>query len=368
MGKPVTDRILGPLTRRTALRLGLSSGVAFGLAACAPATSSVVSPAAASASAAVAIPTDPPELFDLVKKAQVEGTLTWYSSAVPNAIAILGGGFTGKYGIPVNIVRLVSAPQATRFTAEAEGGKMVADVIQMSDLAFLDTATKKGWLAKPTPAQIPALKAWPSKFSLYGSSYMQAMGLYDIAYNTNLVKGNDIPDKWEKVLDPKWKNLIMMSDPRNNLPNQSWLYLMRKTFGDSFLKGLGQQNLKLTTSTAIGINSVASGEVAMIVPTNYWSNVPLISAGAPIAEAYPTPTTAAEQWMALVQGAPHPSAAALFFHYALSLEGQMVECKNLCTSALNAPGTIPLPDGYVSPPVAEATAQKAELLGLIGLQ
>jgi iron(III) transport system substrate-binding protein len=143
---------------------------------------------------------------------------------------------------------------------------------------------------------------------------------------------------------------------------------MSKTYGDSFVERLGAQDLKLVDSTTTGANSVAAGDVVMLAPSNHWSNTPLIEQGAPIVDAHPAPTTGTEQWMGMVRNAPHPNAAQLFVNYALSPEGQTAECTNLCTSVLSAPGAIPLPVGYVSPPLEAADAQKADLLALLGIQ
>src|SRR5205814_1210380 len=102
------------LSRREALKLGLSTSVALGFAACggSSAPTAGASPKTISAQPSAA----------LIKAAQTEGTLTFYSAAVPNALALLIGGFTGAYGISVNLVRLVSATQEIRFTAEVQSG------------------------------------------------------------------------------------------------------------------------------------------------------------------------------------------------------------------------------------------------------
>ena len=38
-----------------------------------------------------------------------------------------------------------------------------------------------------------------------------------IAYNTDLVKGDDIPDGWSDLLDPKWKGKIGVATPTSAL-------------------------------------------------------------------------------------------------------------------------------------------------------
>lgn len=357
-----------PIDRRVALKWGLGGVAMLGLAACGSNGKSSPGGPSSAATGSVSVPTNA-AFDDLVKAAQKEGSVTMYSAASPGATGLLTGGFTGKYGIPVKVTRLVSEPLETRVTAEIQAGKPVADIIQLSDSAWLtNTATKQGWLATPKPSDVPAVSTWPAKYVINKQAYLQAMGLFDIVHNTELVTGSDVPQQWKDVLNPKLKGKIMLPDPRSNNADLAFFYFLGKLYGDSFLQQLGDLKPQLTMSTVTGVNSVASGDAWLMLPTNHWSNTDLIAAGAPIQDTYPTPTTAAEEWMAMVAHSPHPNAAKLFFNWALSSEGQQTECgKMLCTSVLNVPGSIPFPSDYSSPPVNEATADRAHILGLLGL-
>lgn len=357
---------------RTSVRAGLRLGVVFiAVAATLVGCSSAAAPNASprpKPSGSIDVPSTS-STDALVAAAQKEGGLNLYSAAVPNALALLAGAFTGMYNIPVNVTRLVSVPLQTQFTAEVEAGKPVADIVQMSDSDWMSkTATADQWFETPDPADVPSVAKWPKNYILGGQAYLQSLGLYDIAYNSDVVTGKDIPKTWKDVLDKKWQGKIMLVDPRSNNAQLAWMYEMDKLYGDDFLKKLGALKPQYSLSTAVGINSVASGDAAMIVPTNHWSNTPLIAAGAPIVDTYPSPTTSAEEWMAMVKNSPHPAAAKLFLNFALSPYGQLAMCKDLCTSVLNVPGTIPFPAKYISPPITEAVADRAHLLALLGLK
>jgi iron(III) transport system substrate-binding protein len=357
------DRIFEwQLSRREALRLGLTGGVALGIAACGGA-------APASATIKPSIPAAAAPTSALVKAAQAEGALTFYTATALTSSAQVAGAFTGAYGIPVSVQRLVSAPLEVRFTAEMQAGKPVADLIQLSDTAWLNsTGIPKGWLATPDTSEIPAANGWPAKYILGNTAYLQNTSIEGIGYNTDLVKGRDVPTKWTDLLNPKWKGSINMTDPRSNNVVLSWCLLMDQTYGDSFLTKLGQQNLQLDAGGG-GPAALAAGSVAIQIISSQTQIGTLQAAGAPVkCTAFDAPTVGAEEWTALVKGAPHPNAAKLFFNFALSVPGQIAACKSLCSSVLVAPGTINLPKQYQSPPIDQAISNRARLLGLMGLK
>ncbi len=355
----------GRLTRRTALLTTGAAGLAaLGLGACAAGSSTPTTATSAPAAGGTEGATG---LEEMAQKAKAEGSVNVYSAAPQNATEQLAKEFTAKYGVAVNITRLVSSPLAARFSAEAQTGQVVADTLQMSDVTFMSRAMQEGWLVKLDNATVPAARDWPARFQQNNTIFVQALALESILYNTQLAKGSDAPTRWEDLLNPMWKGKIMLVDVRSAANALGWLYYMRTTYGDSFVQRLGAQDLKLIDSTTTGANSVAAGDVVMLAPSNHWSNTPLIEQGAPIVDAHPAPNTGVEQWMGAAKNPPHPNASLLYMNFALSVPGQVVECKDLCSSVLDAPGTLKLPEGYVSPPIDEAAAQKNTLLALLGL-
>jgi ABC-type Fe3+ transport system substrate-binding protein len=353
------------LSRRDALRYGLGGGLALGLAACGASGSAPPSPAASAAN--IVQPS-----FDLIKAAQKEANLTLYSASSGGGGAQVAGAFTATYGIPVNLVILSSAPQEVRFAAEVQGGKVVADILQLSDLAWITgTAVPKGWLDTPQASDIPAMNGWPQDFVKGGLAYVVTVSPLGLAYNSDKVKGSDVPKQWNDLLKPRWTGLIGMDDLRANTVDLSWLYNMQQTpeYGDAWLTKLAAQRLQISPSPQL-VNSVASGDLAMYIPAT-WTNVsPLKVAGAPLVWFVPPgPVTGSEQYMVIAKGSPHPNAARLFFNFALSQAGQIAYCKSVCSSVANPTpeGTLSLPKGYKSPPIDAAVANRAKTLSLVGL-
>ena len=369
----MTDSAVGrvALTRRQLVRVFAFGAAGALVAACTPAPPVVptTAPSAASSSAgapaaAAAGPSDA-----LVKAAKDEGTLTWYTAVPPPAITPLVKAFTDQYGVKVEVNRQTSGTLGTLLKSEIEGGKVIVDVIEMGDVVTMQGAADKGWLVKPAPTDVPALQSWPAKwtYTAQGATYPQAIAVYTITYNSQLA-GADAPKDWQSLADPKWKGKLILGDPRASTQFLDFINSLSKQYGAEFIKSIAAQQPQYTASLVTGINSVASGDAVVMAPGAHWINTDLIDKGAPLADAYPAPAmSGSEQWIGLVKGAPHPNAAALFFNFVMSAAGQSATCKDLCSSVINAPGTVPFPSTYASPDLPGATARKGELLGLLGI-
>jgi iron(III) transport system substrate-binding protein len=356
----------GGVSRRALLRLlVVGAGGSVLVSACTPAPLPASTPTASRAGAAA-----PSALDALEKAARAEGALTWYTAVPPPAIAPLVKTFTDTYGIQVNVNRQTSGTLGTLLKAEIEGGKVVGDVIEMGDSVTMQQAADKGWLLKPSASDLPSLADWPSKWAYLstGATYAQSIAVYSITYNSQLV-GSDVPNDWKSLANPKWRGKLILGDPRASTQFLDYINNLFKQYGADFIRSLGDQQPQYTSSLVTGINSVASGDAALMAPGAHWINTDLIDKGAPVADAYPLPAmSGSEQWIGLVNGAPHPNAAALFVNFALSTAGQTATCKDLCSSVLNPPGTLQFPATYASPDLKGAVDRKDELLGLLKLQ
>jgi iron(III) transport system substrate-binding protein len=353
------------LTRKKLVAIGATALLILTTAACSSGTSP--SPAATTGSGT----SSDPALAKLITAAKAEGTVTWYTGVPEPAVTPVVAAFTKKYGIKVVVNRNISSVLSTLVTAEQQSGKVVGDVVTMSDVTSMKSFADNGWLLTANKKKTPAVADWPAAdvYTSTGSTLLQSVGVYTLAYNTQLATGKNVPKQWSALINPKWKGKIILNDPRASLGSLGWFYDLYLKYGASYLKKLGAQDPQYSNSTVTGINSVASGDVAMIGPSAHWNNTDLISQGAPIADAYPSPSMGgAEEWAGISKGAPHPNAAALLFDFLFSKEGQTATCKSLCSSPVHAAGTLPLPADYQSPNLTAAAANKAKILGYLGIK
>jgi iron(III) transport system substrate-binding protein len=322
--------------------------------------SGAASPAASSASVAPV----PQSLIDAAKK---EGPITYYSSTIPSSSERIAAAFKDHYGIEVQYTRLASTQLAQRYSAEADAGNVVADVVQISDPLFFQQAVSKNWLAKVADADLPSLATYP-KDSWNGMYAKAHTGPLTLSWNTSVVKPEDTPKGWEDVLKPVFKGQILLVDLRNAPILWSWGLLVMQTYGEDYLRKLGEQQPRLVASSVPGSQELAAGAAALLVPGTHSDTLELKKSNAPVNDIYPSPTVGNESYVGVSAKAPHPNGGKLLLNYIISPEGQSIYVKDGYASVVpNLPGAEPLPAGYQGPKPQEALAASQKMLDLLGI-
>lgn len=303
---------------------------------------------------------------DLVERAKDDGRLVLYATATGQLLDPLVDGFTKKYGIKVEVLRIAVAQMMPRFASEMTGGIGNADILQISLKAFLDECIEKKWILKNDFKDLPA--GWAGEH--WNGSYARlASGPILMSYNTKLVDQKDVPTDWQDVLNPKWKGKLLFVDPTAGTTWTPWIHLMHKTYGDDYLTGLAKQDLKVVTSNVAGSQQLAAGEASLLLPTAPWAIGDLVDQGAPIANAKAFgPTVYLPHHISVVSSAPRPAAAELFMRYSMSVEGQTaVVSSGYAASVLpDIPGSLVIPRD-TQEPTTEGNAHLNEYKKLLGL-
>ncbi len=213
-------------------------------------------------------------------------SVTWYSGFQATDAQPIIDAFKAKTGISVNFLTGTTADLEARLQQELAAGRPTADVINLTDYGFVQQLQQANELSK-IPADIS---------SGYPQAYVDPNGYYfstrvtviPIAYNTNLVKGADIPTTWTDLLKPFWKgDKIVLGSAHTNNTNFISDWQMAQKYGDSFLTQLGQQGVSILPHSGDEVNAVLSGQYAAAIVSDdaAW---PQIENGAPIALSYPT--------------------------------------------------------------------------------
>lgn len=304
---------------------------------------------------------------ELVDAAKAEGRVVWYSSIPQAPTEAAASAFEEKYGVTVEIVRASSEILEQRYSTERDTAKVVGDVLTVPESYILSDYLKKSWLAPFDSKTMPAVNNWPSEY-LYEDSYalvnIQPIG---IAYNTDLVKGEDLKS-WESILDPQYKGKIVLADPGAIVPWTELLRILKNTYGEKYLTDFKDQDFQLQPSAVPGTQQVAAGESALAFPSLYSVVNPLKEKGAPIDIKFFSPTSGVQQFTAMSKGSSHPKASALLVNYLLSSEGQSILNRGVAASVLaDVPGTVALPADYQLPDLVKAKDEQKALLSLLGL-
>jgi len=144
-----------------------------------------------------------------------------------------------------------------------------------------------------------------------------------IAYNTRMVKRNEVPKTDEDLLNPKWKGKIGMDHTK-----PEWFAWQLKRMGEekglAYMKKLGAQEFRLYAGLSVVTNLLAAGEFPLVLNT-YLHNVEDIKRkGAPVDWIVQDPVFTKFQPLGIGSKAQHPNAAKLFTDFMLSEEGQKV--------------------------------------------
>lgn len=299
---------------------------------------------------------------------QTSNRLVVYSTTHPAVQAKLAAAFKEKAGIEVQSLRLNSSAMAQRFLSEQKAKQYLCDVLTLGNDVFFKTISQEGMLkdlsAHKTVASLK--EEWrPGKHFV-----MITAAPAGIAYHRASVTGESIPKGWQDLLRPEFKGQLILTDPRMNESLVPFLVVLQQAYGDDFLRKLGQQDLKLVPVTQQGIEQLAAGEAKVVFPCNPGNLTRYEGQDAPIKlvdNVYPT------QWTPFYTGipthAPNQAAAAKWFDYLLSEEGQKILCDGVSVSPIgNIPGALPQPSGKIeNPDTAESLKLAPKLFDLLGL-
>ncbi len=147
-----------------------------------------------------------------------------------------------------------------------------------------------------------------------------------IIYNTELVKGEEVPSSLFDLLDPKWKGKIAIPDPTQHVSTVQWLYSLQRMFEsqtewEEWIKGLGQNDPVFVKSFSPAVEMVVKGECPIAI--GYIHKVFQLSE-APLDYVRISPSLANMYAFALGAQAPHPEAGKLFINFMLSREAMEV--------------------------------------------
>jgi len=264
----------------------------------------------------------------LVENAKKEGSVNFYAATNLRDTQEIVTGFNKFYPfVKVGITSLGGPGVLNKVTTEERAGVTIADVVTLTG-GYVPELIEKKMLAKYRSPMVPFVRKgfvdsdgyWPGVY---------AIG-YTIIYNTKRVAQKDAPKRYEDLLEPRWKNNLVMDAEAHDLL-AGLIDLWGEAKATSFLKQIAQDQ-KVTFSRqshTFMTQLVATGEHDVIVDGYIHNAVALKEKGAPIDYVVMNPTIVRPpSIIAIVARAPHPYAAALFLDYHLSKEASEIMVKS----------------------------------------
>ena len=211
-----------------------------------------------------------------------------------------------------------------------------ADVWFGGPATIFDRGVKDSLLAPYRPV-------WADHVNGSGSS---ANGLYYpvyrtpavIAFNSRAVSRDEAPRDWDEVLEPRWRDKILIRDPMaSGTMRAIWgLILMRsvRETGDTgrgmaWLRRLDGQTKTYTISPALLYEKLARQEGLV----SLWDLQDILisqAKGMPLGYVFPrSGTVVIDDGIGLVRGSRHPAAARAFIDFVGSIEAQLLAAREV---------------------------------------
>jgi iron(III) transport system substrate-binding protein len=253
-----------------------------------------------------------------------EDTLTLYTTIAEKDLPTLLGPFEAEHGIKVNVWRAGTDRIMQRTMSEAAAGRYDVDVIHFGS-PEMEALARENILepidspahADLQPGSVPAHRQWAATL----------LSVWVQAYNTDLIRREDLPTSYRDLLDPKWKGKLGIE-----AKDQDWFASVADVVsggvggeeeGVEFFRRLGATNgVSARLGHTLLNNMVISGEVPLALTLYNYMPEQAKKKGAPIDWFALEPAIARSNAVGVARRAPHPAAARLFYDYLLGEDAQ----------------------------------------------
>lgn len=254
----------------------------------------------------------------LLSEAKREGAVMLYTSQNPKDSEPIVEAFQKRYGIKVVMWRSSGEKVIQRAVTEARAGRFTPDLFE-SDGIVMEALAREKLLQE---FYSPAFKDFPASAFVKNRPYVaDRFNFFTIAYNTHLVKAEDVPNSYQDLLSAKWAGKLGLE-----VDDSDWFAAMVRNLGEkeglAFFTQLKAQKPQMRKGHTLMAELVAAGEIPLAVALYNHAVERLVLAGAPIRWKALSPTLGRPGAIGISSNPPHPHAALLFADFILSREGQ----------------------------------------------
>lgn len=208
-----------------------------------------------------------------------------------------------------------------RVTTEARGGRFEVDVVEAGTVA-LEALHREGLLAKVLSPHHADLM--PEAVPPHGEWVGSRLNLFVQAYNTKLVRKEELPRTYEELLQPKWKGRLGIE-----ATDDDWFANVVSEMGEDkgqklFRDIVATNGLSVRKGHTLLTNLVASGEVPFALTVYNFTAEQFKRKGAPLDWYVIQPAVARANGVAVARRAPRPHAALLYYEFMISEDGQRI--------------------------------------------
>ena len=256
----------------------------------------------------------------VIEAAKAESGLIWYDHYDSNAAQGILSNFQQVYPFvkKVEFVDVPSAQKTAKIVQESTAGGPTADVL-LHGAAVTQSLFDRGLLLETDWAAlgvVPSPVLTPTPYMIVATT-----APYAALCNTDLVKGADIPQNWDDMVNPKWKG-----------HTGHW---MRAAFFIDMIPAIGEQGARDLAAKLAALQprlfdgqfplaeAVGSGELALAI-TAYNSAVRMVEKGAPVKLIILDPTPVPLITGSVLKYGKNPNTARLFLAWLGTPDGAIL--------------------------------------------
>jgi len=297
----------------------LIAGLAVAAAVFPSAALAQVKPGATAAD--VGLYTGPDRQQRLIEGAKKEGELSIYTSAQSDDMGVLVAAYEKKYGVRVSVWRASSEKVLQRAVAEARAGRHTMDLAETNGPEMESMHREKILQVVQSPYLAELI---PQALRPHGEWVGTRLNVFAQAYNTKAVRKQDLPKRWEDLLDPKWKGKLGIEQE-----DSDWLAGVMGEIGEAkgtklFKEIVAKNGISVRKGHTLLTQLVVSGEIPLALTVYNYKAEQLKGKGAPIDWFSIGTAIARPNGIGVARRAPHPHAAVLFYDFEISEEGQRI--------------------------------------------
>ncbi|MEY9865229.1 iron(III) transport system substrate-binding protein [Peribacillus sp. B2I2] len=260
------------------------------------------------------------------EKGELEDKIVVYSPHGKDILSKFEKQFEDKYGIDVEWLDMGSQEILDRVRSEKNNPQ--ADVWWGAPSTNFNQAKDDGLLSAYKPTYSDSLEEGFHDPEWYWTGTSQTPEV--IMYNSKELSKDEVPKDWDELLDPKWKDEIIIRYPlASGTMRTIFSAMIYRTYKDTndpqegydWLKKLDQNTKEYSANPEMMYNKVAKGEGSLSV----WAMPDVVmlkeNKNYPFEFVIPeSGTPVLTEGIAIVEGAKHPKAAEAFYEFVNSPE------------------------------------------------
>ena len=261
----------------------------------------------------------------IVESARKEKHAVVYTSLNLKDSVPITQAFEKKYGVKIELWRSSSEKVLQRAVTEARAGRFSVDAFELNG-PEMEALYREGLLEEFWSPHFKSLP--PAAFPKHRHYAADRFNFFTIAYNTNLVKPDEVPNRYEDLLHPRWVGKIGIEGS-----DEDWFASIVKHMGEAkglaFFRKLAEMKPQIRTGHTLMAELVAAGEIPLVATIYNHNAERLLVNGAPIKWKALDPTFGRPNAVAVAKRAQRPNAALLFVDFMISPEGQnLIKSRN----------------------------------------